>query len=300
MTAIPKTREGCPECRGTAWGALCILAICLAAHGAVPASASDERANGLLYKVSEGVSLSLSDVVEDLKSARIIFVGELHDQMAHHEAQLQIIKALHGTGEPLAVGLEMFQAEHQSMLDRWVAGSVSAEEFMSVYRENWGFPWEYYSDIFRHARDGGIPLIGLNVPKEITRQVARHGFASLSVEQLEKLPPVTCRVDQEYETFIRQALGEHAHAGKSFTHFCEAQLLWDAGMAHNLLRFMERHPEYRVVVLAGSGHSWKRGIPEQIQLWRRIPYRVILPQIPGRVEPAAFSAEDADYLWLTS
>jgi len=43
-----------------------------------------------------------------------------------------------------------------------------------------------------------IPMIGLNVPRDITRQVSRKGFNSLSEEQKGKLANVSCRVDKEY------------------------------------------------------------------------------------------------------
>jgi aminopeptidase N len=39
-------------------------------------------------------------------------------------------------------------------------------------------------------------------------------------------------------------------------------------------------------------------IPEQIQRRSTIPYRVILPEEPGRSERGDISPEDADYLWL--
>lgn len=75
-------------------------------------------------------------------------------------------------------------------------------------------------------------------------------------------------------------------------------MLWDSVMAWNLLRFLEANPEHKIVVLAGNGHAWKRGIPAQIRRRSSIPYRVILPEIPGRLERANVSLEDADYLWL--
>jgi len=52
-------------------------------------------------------------------------------------------------------------------------------------------------------------------------------------------------------------------------------------------------------VITGNGHAWKRGIPEQVRsLSEKTPVRVVLPHIPGHIEPAAVSHADADYILL--
>jgi uncharacterized iron-regulated protein len=75
-------------------------------------------------------------------------------------------------------------------------------------------------------------------------------------------------------------------------------MLWDTAMASNLMAFREKNPGYKIVVLAGSGHAWKRGIPEQVERQANISYRVVLPEIPERAESGVVTTEDADYLWL--
>jgi uncharacterized iron-regulated protein len=250
-----------------------------------------------LVAVASGRVLPFAGVVSDLLRAQLIFVGELHDQPLHRKAQLQVIRALHESDVPLAVGLEMFRSESQAQLDRWISGHTPLRTFLPAYYDNWRLPWAQYQDIFLYAREHGIPLVGLNVRQEVVAQVARTGFASLGPEQLQELPPVTCKVDEPYEEFIRRAMGMHGHDGISFTYFCEAQMLWDVAMAVNLLQFLEQNPERVVVVLAGSGHAWKRGIPEQIRQRSDVAMRVILPEIPDRLESATVSAEDTDYIW---
>jgi uncharacterized iron-regulated protein len=254
--------------------------------------------SGRILRVSDGAVIPLSEAVKDLKQTRLVFVGELHTQESHHEAQLEVIRALRDEGLSIAVGLEMFKRESQAALDRWSAGKLSEKKFQKIYYENWSYSWPLYRDIFLFARDQGIELIGLNLPREVTRQVARQGFASLTPEQRGDLPMVTCRVDPEYQAFIRRSLGMHAHGSMDFTNFCEAQVVWDTAMAWNLLRFLEKNPTGTVVVLAGSGHAWKQGIPAQIRSRSPIPFRVILPEIRGRLDRTTIGMDDADYLWL--
>jgi uncharacterized iron-regulated protein len=275
--------------------------LCLAIigfHAVYTVSALRRAPDEQLLRVKDGARLTLDQVLDDLSAARLIFVGELHDQFSHHEAQLRVVQAFHEAGRPVAMAMEMFRAETQPALDLWVAGQMSLEAFLGVYYDNWDFPWVYYGEILMYAREHGIPLVGLNISQEVVRQVARQGFASLTPEQLGELPPVRCRVDAAYEDFIRRALGMHEQDGRTFVNFCEAQLVWDTAMAVRLVEFVTEHPDPAVVVIAGSGHAWKRGIPEQVAQITSVATRVIVPEIPERLERATVTPEDTDYLWL--
>ena len=97
--------------------------------------------------------------------------------------------------------------------------------------------------IFEYAREEQIPMIGLNVPRDITRQVSQKGFSSLSKEQRGQLSEVTCRVDKEYLDYIKKAFGGHGHGKLNFTYFCEAQLVWDSAMAINSLEYLRKNPD---------------------------------------------------------
>lgn len=234
-------------------------------------------------------------MVGDLLQARVVFVGETHSNLHHHQAQLEIIHALRVAGADVAVGLEMFRVDSQQALDRWVAGEIGFGPFMEVYRDNWGM-WNQYSAIFKYAREKNLPLIGLNLSRKIISKVAREGFDSLSEEQLQQLPVVRCVVDQAYKKFIRRSLGKHDLQGSGFENFCEAQLLWDQVMAGNLHEYLVAQPNKTVIVLAGSGHSWKYGIPAQLRKKGESRWRVILPETLGQAGKDMLTASDADYL----
>jgi uncharacterized iron-regulated protein len=251
-----------------------------------------------ILRVADGKVLSLPEIVEDLIQARLVFVGEFHTYQSHHHAQLETIRALKQADVSVAIGLEMFRRDSQPDLDRWVKGDLSEKEFEKIYYKNWNYPWPLYKDIFLYAREHKIPLVGLNVPPEVTKQVAREGFDSLTPEQRGDLPMVSCRVDPEYMAFIRRSLAMHGHGGLNFTRFCEAQLVWDTAMAWSLLGFLEKNPDATVVVIAGSGHSWKRGIPAQVSSRADVPLKVILPEISGRVDRKHTTLNEADYVWL--
>ena len=153
-----------------------------------------------------------------------------------------------------------------------------------------------YRDIFVYARDNRIPLLGLNIERDVVSQVARDGFASLTDQQRQRLPLAACNVSEKYRDFMRRTLSGHPHEGTAFENFCEAQILWDVSMAVTLSEHLASHPRRTVVVLAGNGHSWKHGIPEQLTRLGYDDSRVLLPEVPGRIDRQHSSADEADYL----
>ncbi len=251
-----------------------------------------------IMRLSDGSVVGLSDMVMDLRDADVVFVGELHTHKSHHRVQLDIIRALDESDIPLAIGLEMFKADSQSELDRWVSGRMEENDFRSVYMNNWGVDWNQYRDIFLYAREHSLPMIGLNIDESIPRQVARMGFKSLTEEQIKALQGVSCDVDPRYKDFIRRALGRHGGDEMTFRNFCEAQMVRDSTMAFRVMDFIRSNPGYTIVVLAGNAHSWKPGIPEQLKRRSNLSYKVVLPEVQGRIERWNVTEEDADYLWL--
>jgi uncharacterized iron-regulated protein len=251
-----------------------------------------------IFDLNRQKEITLAQALTDLKQRRILLVGEYHTDKNHHLGQLQVIRMLHQSGARVAIGLEMFRKDSQGDLDRWVSGDMPEKEFLKVYYDNWNFAWPFYSMIFEYARDHQIKMLGLNVPRDITRQVASQGFSSLNQNQKGKLSNITCRVDKEYMQYIRRSFGAHAHGNLNFTYFCEAQLVWDTVMAINALDYVNSNPDTIVVILAGTGHARKPAIPEQIRKRSKWPYAVILPEIPGRIDPNTISSKEADYIFL--
>ena len=275
-------------------GVAVILAL-LIVFGGIPSGAAGKTR---IERASDSGTVTLAQMVEEIRGARIVFVGENHGNRDHHRTQLDVIRSLHDAGVPVAVGLEMFHSKSQESLDDWVSDRIRESDFVKVFDENWsGNYWAAYRDIFEYARARDIPMIGLNVERRVVRQVSRGGFASVDRRDIPPLENVTCDAGGKYLDVLRAAMGNHA-GKEAFVRFCEAQMLWDATMAWNLIDFAERNPHHVVVVMAGSFHSWKHGIPERVrtQAGGSLPFRVILPA--GTEDPmsAALTSEEADYL----
>lgn len=274
---------------------LCFTMLLMSASGC---RAGHDYAGRRLYDLNHAKELPMSQALADLKKNRIVLVGEHHSNRQHHKAQLAVIRALKEAGLQVAVGLEMFRNESQPALDQWISGEIDDKQFEKIYYDNWNFPWQAYRKIFEYARDQQIPMLGLNVPREITRQVSRSGFKSLSSQQKGKIAEVSCIVDQQYMDYIRKAFGSHSHGQLNFIYFCEAQMVWDSAMAVYTLDYLEKNPDSIMVILTGTGHAQKGAVPRQIRVRSNFSSAVILPEIPGKIDAETISHADADYIML--
>jgi uncharacterized iron-regulated protein len=253
-----------------------------------------------VLRLSDNKIISFEEMLEELKTVDLVFIGEDHDNEEHHRAQFQVIKGMKERGNALGVGFEMFLAQEQKTLDMWAHGTLGLESFLKTYYDYWRLPWTLYSKIFLYSKDNNIPMLGLNVPKEITRKVSQDGFSSLSDEELKKLPPgITCDdLDERYMEFIKQAYDVHEEIGDTFVYFCEAQMVWDKAMAWHLIQYLTEEKERTMVILAGIGHSWKKGIPAQIKKQSNYTFKVVLPETSYRTDRKSITTDDADYLLL--
>lgn len=229
--------------------------------------------------------VNAEQILPNLVSAKVIYLGETHNNIEDHQAQLRIIKGLYQQNPKIAIAMEMFQRPYQIILDRYIAGEISEAQLIeqTEYQQRWGFPWENYAEVLRFAQANKLPVLALNTPTEITRKVARQGLESLTNAE-QKLIPNSAEIDlnpPEYREMLLKIYQQHHHGGKSnssdFEKFFLAQVLWDETMADAIANFIKSNPDHQVVVLAGEGHIiYNYGIPSRVQ--RRLPNLNLIQQ----------------------
>lgn len=234
-----------------------------------PLACSAEEA--IAPKTPISLSSSQEDAFQTLLEADVVYLGERHDSVADHEAQLEIIEGLYVQNPDLAIGLEMFQRPFQPVIDRYLAGEISEADLVvqTQYMERWGFPWEFYAPFLRFAKENELPVLALNAPSEISRQIAREGLDSLEGDDFRYIPPLAeiDTTNTDYQEFVAQAFGAHgSHGNFNFDNFFAAQVTWDETMAMTIADFKEDNPDTQVVVLAGNGHViYGHGIPDRVE-----------------------------------
>ena len=256
-------------------------------------------AHTIITRMSDRQNVTLAQLSAAAGSSDLILMGESHDDKYHHELQLDLIRSLAADRQPLAIGLEMMQADYQAQLDEWTSGRISEAVMQAVFERNWS-DWHMYREIFIFARDNRIPMVALNVPSHIVKKVSLHGFSSLTPEEQGSLPEGTsCDLKNPQVTVLRkafQAVENHGHNGKMFSNFCEAQTVRNSGMAVNMARYAAKQPGRKMVVLTGIWHAVKYAIPDQLRRIRsKLSYTVILPETPY-LNGSNSGASEADYL----
>jgi len=249
------------------------------------------RAEAAVIEVS--AIKTLSDVIEKTSDKRIVYVGEYHDRFAHHTVQLQVIQALHRKDPKLAIGMEMFQTPFQKVLDDYISGAINEREFLkrSEYFKRWSFDFNLYKPILDFARANKVPVIALNLNREIVEKVSRSGMDSLTDEDRKEIPAQLDFSDAEYRDRLRQAFSQHKSSGeRDFDNFFQAQVLWDETMSRSIDEYLQKNAGQRMVVLAGLGHlAYGSGIPGRVARRNAFTHATILND--GDVERGI-----ADYL----
>jgi uncharacterized iron-regulated protein len=273
------------------------------------ASMGDHLGPEEIIKLPEGDLLSFSQLMEDLRRSQVIFVGESHDQWEHHQAQVKILQALITEGKRVVVAMEMFQRSQQPILDRWSQEHLTEEDFLKEieWETTWGIDYSFYKGILDLAREHHLKVLGLNIPKELSRKVAQTGIDNLSPEDRNSLPEMDLK-DRDHRRYIRSSYKGHSKGtAKGFEYFYQAQCLWDEAMAETLSDFLDS-PEAEgktILVLAGNGHiAFGFGIPGRLHRRIPLPYRTVLLKEwrKGMDEDFFFSRTSrplADFLWIT-
>ena len=212
--------------------------------------------------------LARTTLIEQMADKRVMFIGEVHDSVEHHQNQLRIIQSMYARYPDIAIGTEYFQQPFQPYLDDYVAGRIDEKEMLkkTEYYKRWKIDYRMLRPIFEFAREKHIPILALNVREEIHNKVFKGGMKALSPQELAQTPAEIKPANANYMQRLKSIFDSHPPAA-SFDYFVDGVLLWDEGMADTTVRYLNNHQQSRVVVLAGLVHVlYGDGIPERVNL----------------------------------
>jgi uncharacterized iron-regulated protein len=275
--------------------AVCLGSTSVLAEQTAMLPGSDEIVQTETAVVDSATVTGLDVLLERVADRRVVFVGETHDSYEDHLNQLAIIRGLHDSGKALGIGMEFFQQPFQPHLDAFIAGELSEAELLrkTEYFERWRFDYRLYRPILRFAREHRIPLIALNIEREITDKVGDAGIGALTEAERTRIPADIDRDDEGYRSYIKSVFDLHPKdEDADFEHFLDVQLLWDEGMAERAARWLDANTDMTLVVLAGAGHvEYGRGIPSRLKRRLDVPVATV---INGSVRP--FDPAMADFI----
>jgi uncharacterized iron-regulated protein len=218
---------------------------------------------GAIMAGSTGAPVSFDQMVRDMRTSRIVYVGESHNSLPMHELQFQVIRALYNQDRHLSVGLEMLPVTVQETLNKWSLGLLGKDEFIREVRwyVNWNFNFGFYEKILEFAKEHRLPVYALNIPRDIISKIRMRGWEALSEEEKAYLPKPPDVSNKDHRLLIRTIFESsdlpHQMKGAGldmvFEGLYAAQSAWDEVMSANALKGAESEGR-RVVVCAGSGH----------------------------------------------
>jgi uncharacterized iron-regulated protein len=267
---------------------------CLGAQAmAVPAHAQTEACRAGLWLDPAAGTVRPHDAVLAAAAARdVVLLGETHDNPEHHRWQLSTLAALLAKRPAMVIGFEAFPARVQPVLDRWVAGELTAEAFLEQveWRRVWGYDPELYLPLLHFARQHRIPVVALNVDRAFVGRVGREGWAAIPPAERPGLgdpaPPAEAYLDRLAGSYLDHGPRRPGPAlepatlrdDPAFRRFVDAQLTWDRAMAEALARARARPGDPLVVGIIGSEHLRQRhGVPHQLADLGTTDTAVLLP-----------------------
>jgi len=253
---------------------------------------------GAIVSSTGAAAVSFEQLMEDLETSRVVYVGETHTNPEHHNVQLKIIQALFENTPNLAVGMEMFDHSYQDVLDLWSAGKLDEQEFLRKvhWYANWRFDFSLYKGILEFIKANHIRLVGLNIPNHIPPKIREGGIASLRDDETKHLPQdldLSIKAHREYVQKVFENHRHHFRGEVEFENFYAAQSVWEDAMAQAIAENLNADV---MVVLAGNGHiQFKYGIPQRAFKRTGASFRTVYPASAGR----SVTPDIADYIWVT-
>jgi uncharacterized iron-regulated protein len=254
-------------------------------------------------------------MLADLAKADVIFVGEQHDDPNTHRLEAAILDGLHRRGLQPIVSLEMFERDVQVLLDRYVAGTTTEEEFLKGSR-----PWPRYATDYRPmvemARQRGWTMVASNVPRRHASAVAKSGKSALEGLTPEErgwiASDLRCPKDAYFDRFAQSMTGHATPGGDKVAaderqatteRYYVSQCLKDETMAEAIVAAFGRGSG-PVVHVNGAFHSdFGQGTLDRVRRrldGRRVAGVTVLPvKDIDKVAPTAEDLRRADYVIYT-
>ena len=255
----------------TRWISL-VFCLSLGACALHPGNGQLNASNDLDEKFSDGI-----------KQSDVVYVGETHDDPAHHQYELELVRGLLNRRIKFALGWEMFDGTQQNSIDAWESHSISLNEMLAKtgFDKSWGVYSPVYAQILQLTGKARVKNVALNAAPELVRKIARG--TPLSTGEQAMLPDGFVSNEQAFNHFLGMMGGHPGLSEPDQRRFFAAQNAWDQTMASRILEFKRRTPNVKLVVFTGRGHvSDGYGIPFYVKQKADLRQLILLPK--GRLD----------------
>lgn len=266
-----------------------------------------------LYKGADLSQATVSDIVSTIQPGTILILGEMHGLAPIRDQHLEILKALRRAVKgPISVGMEFVNYTDQTALTAFSAGLLPEADFLK--KVNWsGFDFDFYRQQILFPRfEDGERVIGLNLSRSVTSQIAKGGVISLTPEQLRLMPPNFTVGRESYRERFFAAMG--MHPTPQLENYFVAQSAWDDTMAWQTVEFLKKNPNHIFVIVVGEFHAqYGGGLPDRLRARLAVDQLnhpivsvsqiyadgLSAEEIDQEMQPSSNEGARGDFIWLT-
>jgi uncharacterized iron-regulated protein len=142
----------------------------------------DHPLAGRIWDVRRGRLATPGELEAAAARARLLILGEAHDNPDHHLLQAQLLRAVTAAGRRPALAMEMLDPAQQGVVNAALAGPAPTPEVLRDAvgwdRSGWP-PFELYRPIFEAALAARLPVVAANLSRAAAREVVHRGAGAL-------------------------------------------------------------------------------------------------------------------------
>ena len=197
----------------------------------------------------------------------VLFYGEVHAQEWSIHCELKVLRGYSRAGMINWIGLEIFEYNMQHLVDAWYRMEIPWNRFVEEYKRlGGGFPLEVYRPLLDEAREAGLPLKAIMLPRSIARIVSREGLDSTRLSGL-GLPVDPRQVSVDYKWYRENFMDLIPRHGPMATldpeKLLQAQALKDEVAAELSSRYLREYGP-GLVIMGWAHVEYNGGAPTRL------------------------------------
>ncbi|MEI6124728.1 MAG: ChaN family lipoprotein [Bacteroidota bacterium] len=182
----------------------------------------------------KGKKTTYDKMLKDISECQVILFGESHNNPISHWLELQVAKDLFKVKkQDLVLGAEMFEADNQAALDKYLKGEI-VEDTLRKQARLWPNYDTDYKPLVDLAKNTNLKFVATNIPRKYAGLVMKQGFDALnalSADEKKHIAPLPIEYDPELNQY-KKMLEMQMSGGHSSPNLPKAQAIKDATMAN--------------------------------------------------------------------
>lgn len=237
------------------------LCMCLLIGVVEPAQAAAPTVKDILIvNAADDQQVSAQEMTKKLAAEDVVFFGEFHDQDVLHALEYEVLQELYAIhGDKLVLSLEMFEVDNQPVLNDYLAGKVSEEEFLRTSR-----PWPRYKADYRplveFAKEHKLPVIASNIPRFLASKLAKEGTLATVEDQYKPYLPIKTyapegKYKEKFTGFMTKGKSPMTLPQSKINQVFAAQCIKDDKMAESIYYYLQNNQGKVIYHVNGCFHS---------------------------------------------